>query len=139
MNDFNKEEFARILMKIYSKYNNQREFAKKADVCRTYLSKYLNMRIEEPPTVKILKRIVKASKGATTYQELMQVCGYLEENEIIIVKQNQNKLKQILELANGLNIQEANYLIKVLNKSKIQIEESEKENERFTNSKERKI
>lgn len=139
MNDFNKEEFARILMKIYSKYNNQREFAKKADVCRTYLSKYLNMRIEEPPTVKILKRIVKASKGATTYQELMQVCGYLEENEIIIVKQNQNKLKQILELANGLNIQEANYLIKVLNKSKIQIEESEKENERFTNNKERKI
>lgn len=135
MNDFNKEEFARILMKIYSKYNNQREFAKKADICRTYLSKYLNMRIEEPPTVKILKRIAKASKGETTYQELMQVCGYLEQNETIIVKQNQNKLKQILELANGLNIQEANYLIKVLNKSKIQIEESEKANERFKTNK----
>lgn len=131
MNDFNKEEFARVLTKIYSKYNNQREFAKKADVCRTYLSKYLNMRIEEPPTVKILKKIVKASKGVTTYQELMQVCGYLEENEIIIVRQNQGKLKQILELVNGLNIQEANYLIKILNKSKIQIEESEKTNERF--------
>lgn len=38
----------------------------------------------------------------------------------------ENRLEQILVLANGLNIQEANYLIKQLNKAKIKIEKEGK-------------
>lgn len=49
----------------------------------------------------------------------------LEVNLNSIVKNNQNKLEQILQLANGLTIQETNYLIKQLNNAKIQIEKGE--------------
>ena len=112
------------MSKIYNEYSNQRSFAKKANINRTYISKYINQKLEVPPSVKILRKLAIASKGITTYQELMRICGYLEKNETITVN-SKNKLEQILDLANGLTIQEANYLIKRLNKSKIQIEKGE--------------
>lgn len=118
---FNKELFSMVLTEIYNKYPNQRSFAKRANINRTYISKYINKKIYVPPSAKILRRLAKASKGTTTYQELMQICGYLEDNEIIMT--NKDRMQQILELASGLTIQEANYLIKQLNKAKIKIEE----------------
>ena len=69
---------------------------------------------ERPELESVIKEI-------TTYQELMQVCGYLENDEIIVTN-TRNKLEKILGLANGLNIQETNYLIKQLNEAKIKIE-----------------
>ena len=125
MNNFNKEEFAKIIMKIYLKYRNQRDFAKKSTISRTYLSQYMNMKLEEPPKPGILKKLAQASKGVATYQELMNVCGYLEEYECVL-SSNDSKLEQILYLANGLNVKETNYLIDVLSKSKIYIEEENK-------------
>lgn len=49
----------------------------------------------------------------------------LTTESVKINKTTKNSLEQILDLANGLTIQEANYLIKQLNKSKIQIEKGE--------------
>lgn len=120
VNNFDKETFSNILSEIYKKYSNQRSFAKKANINRTYISKYINQKLEVPPSAKILRRLANASKGLATYQELMQICGYLEKNEKITTD-NKNKLDQILDLANGLTIQEANYLIKQLNKSEIKL------------------
>lgn len=124
VNNFDKKTFSNVLSEIYNQYSNQRSFAKKANINRTYISRYINQRLEMPPSATILRRLANASKGLTTYQELMQICGYLEENETIVNKRK-GRLEQILELANGLTIQEANYLIKQLNKSKIQIEKGE--------------
>lgn len=42
------------------------------------------MKLDNPPTPKILKKLANASKGLTTYQKLMQICGYLEDNETIV-------------------------------------------------------
>ena len=50
----------------------------------------------------------------------------LNNNEMIIDNRDKSNLEQILVLANGLNIQEANYLIKQLNKAKIKIEKEGK-------------
>ncbi len=122
MNDistFNKEAFSIILIEIYNKYPNQRSFAKNANINRTYISKYINKKISVPPSAKILRRLANASKGLTTYQELMQICGYLEDNETIVT--NKSRLQQILELANGLSVQEANCLIRQLTKAKIKM------------------
>ena len=124
VNNFDKKTFSNILNEIYNQYSNQRNFAKKANINRTYISRYINQRLEVPPSATILRRLANDSKGLTTYQELMQICGYLEENETIITN-TKNKLEQILELANGLAIQEVTYLIKQLNKSKIQIAKGE--------------
>lgn len=75
---FDKLKFADILSTIYMTYNNQYEFAKLSTINRTYLSKFMNLKIDNPPKPMILRKIAKASKGITTYKELMQICGYLD-------------------------------------------------------------
>lgn len=80
MKRFNKQQFANILNKINDNYNNQRDFAQATGVNRTYLSRYINMKLVNPPTPKILEKIAEASAEITTYDELMKVCGYYKIN-----------------------------------------------------------
>lgn len=75
---FNKEKFSNILAKINETYSSMTEFAQKADFDRTYISKYINMKLNNPPTPKILSKIASASNNITTYSELMLVCDYLD-------------------------------------------------------------
>ncbi len=75
---FDKNKFAKIIKDIYSTFDTQREFSKKTGVSRTYLSEYMNMKKEKPPSPKILKTLASNSKGITNYRELMQVCGYTD-------------------------------------------------------------
>ena len=74
---FNKKELSKILKTIYKKYSNQREFADAMEVSRSYLSRAINEKLDNPPTPKILRKIAKVSNGITTYEELMNICGYL--------------------------------------------------------------
>lgn len=78
---FNKELFSQILNKIYKTYNNQRDFANAAEVNRSYLSQYINQKLDNPPTPKILVKIANASHGITTYEELMKICGHIKNND----------------------------------------------------------
>ena len=75
---FDKEKFSIILEKINKTYPTMTEFGKRASFDRTYISKYINMKLANPPTPKILEKIANASNGITTYEELMNICGYLE-------------------------------------------------------------
>lgn len=81
---FDNNLFSKILQKISNTYSSISEFAEKSEVNRTYLSKYINMKLENPPTPKILERIANASHGIIDYQELMQICGYNKFTEISI-------------------------------------------------------
>lgn len=73
---FNKHEFAKIIKNIKETYSSQEEFSKKSGIGRTYLSQYMNMKLDEPPKPKILEKLANASKGFTSYEHLMRVCGY---------------------------------------------------------------
>lgn len=73
---FNKEKFSTILKRINELYENQTQFSKMANINRTYLSQYMNLLLDAPPTPKKLMGIAKASKGITTYDDLMYMCGY---------------------------------------------------------------
>ena len=77
---FNKNKFALILKNINDTYNSQREFSKKSDINRTYLSQYMNMKLDDPPKPKTLKKLAENSNGIVTYNELMQVCGYINND-----------------------------------------------------------
>lgn len=77
---FDKVKFANLIRKIKDTYNNQTEFATVAGVNRTYLSQYMNMKLDSPPSPKILQGIALSAKGVTDYDELMEVCGYLTIN-----------------------------------------------------------
>lgn len=73
---FFKDEFAEILSKINDSYSTMTEFANTAKLDRTYISKYINKKLSNPPTPKILEKIANASKGITSYEQLMRICGY---------------------------------------------------------------
>lgn len=75
---FDKNRFANILKKINDSYDNQVSFAKASGVNRTYLSQYMNVKLDSPPTPKILMGIANASKGITNYYELMEICDYID-------------------------------------------------------------
>ncbi len=78
---FEKEKFSIILKKIADQYGNISLLANNIEKCsRSYLSKYINMRFPSPPTPKVLEKLAEASNGVTTYDELMQICGYLDSN-----------------------------------------------------------
>ena len=74
---FDKLKFSKILSDINDTYDTMTDFAQKSGVNRTYLSQYINQKLDNPPTPKILKKIADASKGLVAYSNLMEVCGYL--------------------------------------------------------------
>lgn len=79
---FDKNKFSKILKQINETYNSMTEFAQKASFDRTYISKYINLKLDNPPTPKILEKIANSSNGITTYGELMKMCGYIKENTV---------------------------------------------------------
>lgn len=79
---FDKKKFADIIVKIRNLYNSQEEFAEKAGIGRTYISQYMNQRLDAPPKPSVLKKLSEASKGLVSYEDLAEICGYIQiENE----------------------------------------------------------
>ena len=79
---FDKNKFAQILKNIIASYDSQRDFAKKSEINRTYLSQYTNLKLDKPPKPAILEKIANASNGLVSYDELMHVCGYVYIDKI---------------------------------------------------------
>ena len=76
---FDKNKFAQTLKNIMDTYESQREFSKKSEINRTYLSQYMNMKLNKPPKPYILNKLANASNGIITYTQLMIICGYYQE------------------------------------------------------------
>lgn len=110
---FDKSKFAQLLKSINDTYESQREFSKKSEINRTYLSQYMNMKLEEPPKPKILQKLANASNNIVTYNELMNICGYTDDVSLY---------KAFLE--DNLSELKATYLNK-LNSNKLTFEEEE--------------
>ena len=73
----NDEKLYIILDNILSRYETITELSKISGIDRGYLSRFINKKLPSPPSPKILKKLANASKGVTTYEELMQLCGYI--------------------------------------------------------------
>lgn len=85
---FDQEKFSKIIIAIKDYHGSLLDFAKAAGIGRSYLSKYKNKRLLAPPTPKVLEKISMVSNGLTNYDELMQVCGYLNNSSKDILAQN---------------------------------------------------
>ena len=96
---FDKIKFARVLKKINDAYESQREFAKKSEINRTYLSQYMNMKLNDPPKPKILVKLSNASKGIVSYNELMLICGYIGDPGTAIYDFSSENDKRIIDEA----------------------------------------
>jgi transcriptional regulator with XRE-family HTH domain len=78
---FDKSRFSKVLQSISEQYENQREFAKKSGINRTYISKYINQKIDTPPNAELLFKLAKSANGLIDYLTLMQIAGYFEKND----------------------------------------------------------
>lgn len=78
---FDKKKFGEIIKRINDSYATQHDFADKSGVNRTYISQYINNKLDSPPKPEILKKIAENSNGITTYEELMNICGFYEQTK----------------------------------------------------------
>lgn len=111
---FDKVKFSEILGYIsWEKYRTIAEMARNLGIDRGYLNKYLQKYYDNPPSVKILKKIADGAEEIITYDELMEVCGYYEIDEAyklltsgdveyvnIYIKEEKYQLKDIIEKMN---------------------------------------
>ena len=103
---FDKNKFAQILKNISETYDNQRDFAKKSEINRTYLSQYMNMKLDEPPKPKILEKLANSSRGIVSYDTLMLICGYINyssDNDKAQIIASYVSNKNYLDLKNTIN------------------------------------
>ena len=101
---FNKNKFAQIIKDIKETYNSQEEFSKKSGIGRTYLSQYMNMKLDKPPKPYILNKLANASNGIVTYTQLMIICGYYQEPSKDIEKNIYTVFKEISDYSNDYSI-----------------------------------
>lgn len=78
---FDKEKISDILKSIIQHFDSLRDFSSECNVNRTTISKLVRKELNKPPKPDILKKIADNSKGVTTYDELMAVCGYINESQ----------------------------------------------------------
>lgn len=121
---FDKKRFANILQKISSTYESISEFAEKSKVNRTYISKYINEKLDAPPSPKVLSKIAHNSNKITNYEELMLTCGYLEK-DMKIDESLKKIFQQYLPAIKKLNIDET--LINIMYKQILEPQSYEKE------------
>ena len=144
---FNKDKFSNILKTIVNNYDSITDFTNNAGVDRSYISKYINKRISSPPHPKILSRIAVASKGETTYEELMKICGYYENEVKRMNEEEQLKYSgdpKYLELCypnkdKETKIQETNSQIQRLNNLRDDLQKQLENLKEWENESKRKI
>ena len=84
--NFDKENFAKILIKIKDSYGSINQMAEKTGVTSAYLSKLIRLMYNNAPSPEILKKIADNSNGIVSYYELMIICGYVNYENIDIDK-----------------------------------------------------
>ena len=112
---FDKEKFSYILQKITDTYTTISEFSEKSEVNRTYLSKYINMKLDNPPTPKILMKIAINSNGIVSYNNLMNICGYITNGDDLEKTKNAEKILSYDNFIENLSLNnnEKNFLDKI--------------------------
>jgi len=90
---FDKEQFQQILIKAIGD-RTATEYSEISGVNRTYISKYLNKRLDNPPSPDIIARLSKYAQNEITYFDFMEAAGYIKtsisENSYKLVKYDEN-------------------------------------------------
>ena len=126
---YNQEKFIEILKQCQGNLSLN-EYARISNVDVGYLWRIINKKKNNPPSPKILEKISNTSKGITTYDDLMEICGYikltglhdinLNDVEIIILNEMLIDYKNYLSQNNTIfdKFNEQKYLKKLPDESK---------------------
>lgn len=77
---FDAEGFKSLLIKAIGE-KNQAEFARESGMSTSYLSKYLNLKMDKPPMNSTLEKIALFSDSRVSIYELQKVAGYISESD----------------------------------------------------------
>ena len=80
---FNQKKFRDILEKARNNRTNE-EYARQSGVSRPYISAYMNLRRDDPPSPEVIKRLAEAAHNGVTYDDLMEAAGYITRNPDVI-------------------------------------------------------
>ena len=88
--NFQKEEFSKVLKSICDSYGSINKMANKSGITASYISKLIRLLYDSPPSPEILKKIADNSNYITSYDTLMNICGYLDNQKLDL---NNSKMK----------------------------------------------
>ncbi|MGM0369199.1 MAG: LexA family protein [Bacillota bacterium] len=74
---FNKLKFKNLVQKSIGT-RSKTQYANESGVNRTYISKIINQKLDNPPSPAILRKLANNSQGRINYKQLMEVTGYLQ-------------------------------------------------------------
>lgn len=76
---FNQEKFRDLLLKARGNRTNE-EYAQQSGVSRPYISAYLNLKRNEPPSPEVIRRLASVAYNDVTYDDLMEAAGHIIRN-----------------------------------------------------------
>lgn len=79
---FDKIKFKELLEKARGNRTIQK-YAEESGVSRAYISKYINLRLDNPPNPDVIKRLADAAYNGITYEDLMEAAGYIQNSDVI--------------------------------------------------------
>lgn len=96
---FDKKKFAQLLIKAQGK-RTLNQFGLISKVDPGYLSRFINMKKESPPSPEVLQKIADVAHNNVTYNDLMIAAGYLAKNDRLaktdLDNQNLDEVKNVL-------------------------------------------
>lgn len=81
--NFNKELFSKLLQLAQGdkKERSLNQYGHNCDVDPGLISRYINMKSENPPTAKTIQKLASKAKNGITYSDLMKSAGYLDPED----------------------------------------------------------
>lgn len=86
---FDKDKFSLLIEKALGDRTTT-EYSNQSGVNRTYISKFLNKGVNNPPSPEILRRLADAAHNDVTYEDLMKAAGYIEKDKQNIKSNNKD-------------------------------------------------
>lgn len=77
---FDKKKFKSLIEKAMGTRKIS-QFSSDSGVNRTYISKYINERLNSPPAPDVLKRLSDSAQNNVSYEELMSAAGYINSKK----------------------------------------------------------
>jgi repressor LexA len=77
---FDKVKFRNLLIKARGDRNNL-EYAEDTGLSRTYISKYMNLKLDNPPSPEAIQKLVNKTQNNVTYKDMMIAAGHIEPEQ----------------------------------------------------------
>jgi transcriptional regulator with XRE-family HTH domain len=104
---FDQKKFRDLLLRARGDRTNE-EYAKQSGVSRPYISAYLNLKRETPPSPEVIKQLASVAQNSVTYEELMEAAGYIVRDHtqpwrpVITSKDEKDIAKDLERIMNDL-------------------------------------